>query len=104
MTPDEATEVTRTVMRRLDLTDPRQLLHVPASALLRAQMGSAVSMQPGTRLPGQAIAAEPPIMFWPFVDGHMLPEEFCPHRATGFCAEAADHWRVQGRGGIFPSP
>jgi para-nitrobenzyl esterase len=75
MTPDEATEVTRTVMRRLDLTDPRQLLHVPASALLRAQMGSAVSMQPGTHLPGQAIAAEPPIMFWPFVDGHMLPEE-----------------------------
>jgi para-nitrobenzyl esterase len=75
MTPDDATAVTREVMRRLDVTDPRTLLEVPAEALLKAQMGSGESGQPGTIIPGQPGSTQPGIMFWPFIDGHILPQE-----------------------------
>jgi carboxylesterase type B len=74
MDPDAAAAVTREVMRRLDITDAQTLLTVPVEALIKAQMGGDALAQPGTRLPGQP-SGQPGIMFWPFVDGAILPEE-----------------------------
>jgi para-nitrobenzyl esterase len=75
MSPEAATAVTREIMKRLDVSDAKALLSVPASALLKAQMGTANSSQPGTVVPGEPAPSQPGIMFWPLVDGHILPEE-----------------------------
>lgn len=73
--PEAATEVTREVMRRIGITDPRALLTVPAAQILKAQMGEGPSAAPGTIQPGDAPRGRPEMMFWPFIDGTLLPEE-----------------------------
>lgn len=70
----EATELARQVMKRIGITDPRQLLTAPIEALIKAQAGSG-NAPPGTvqeNLPRDFL---PPMMFWPFIDGTLLPEE-----------------------------
>ncbi|WP_157099002.1 carboxylesterase/lipase family protein [Novosphingobium rosa] len=74
LTPDHATQLAREAMRRLDISDPRQLLTMPASLLLQAQMG-ANTLAPGTLPPPGTPAGERPISFGPIVDGDYLPAE-----------------------------
>lgn len=74
MDPDAASAVTREVMKRLGISNAAALLSVPAEALLKAQAGSDASAQPGTKLPAPP-SDRPAIMFWPFIDGTILPEE-----------------------------
>ncbi len=71
-TPAEATAVTRKVMQRLNITDPKALLSVPASQLLAAQQGDAKALPPGTVTENNG---QSQIMFWPLIDGKVLPEE-----------------------------
>ncbi|MEO6360929.1 MAG: carboxylesterase family protein [Sphingomicrobium sp.] len=71
--PAEATEVAREAMRDLGLSDPRKLLEISASELLKFQMGGAKSAAPGTRKDGRN-ANQRDQMFWPFIDGRILPE------------------------------
>ena len=73
--PDEATEVAREVMRRLNLKDASALLTVPAADLLKAQLGNGPNVGPGTVAVDGAPITQPEMMFWPFVDGTILPEE-----------------------------
>lgn len=70
-----ATEVTRQVMRRMGISDPRALLDAPVAALVKAQAGSGANMGPGTIRTDLPADFQPPIMFWPFIDGKILPEE-----------------------------
>lgn len=86
-TPEQATEVTREVMRRLDISDPAKLLTVPAAQLLKAQIGDAPYNPPGTVAKEKAPAGNKEIMFWPFIDGHILPQE--PFRNTAPAVSAA---------------
>lgn len=86
MDPDAASVVTREVMKRLGISDAKALLSVPAEALIRAQMGGDPQSQPGTRLPDQTASAQPSIMFWPFIDGTILPEEPFAHSAPAISA------------------
>ncbi|QJU58304.1 carboxylesterase/lipase family protein [Sphingomonas sp. AP4-R1] len=72
-TPDEATDVARETMRALGLTDPRKLLELPAEQLLRAQTGEADATVPGARS-GGAPRNSRDRMFWPIIDGSILPE------------------------------
>ncbi|MBB3954257.1 carboxylesterase/lipase family protein [Novosphingobium sediminicola] len=74
MDPDAASAVTREVMKRLGISDAKALLSLPAEALMKAQAGDDASAQPGTTLPGQP-SGPPSLMFWPFIDGTILPEE-----------------------------
>jgi len=74
-TPDDATAVTREVMRRMGITDPRQLLSAPAGEIIKAQRGNAPFLPPGTVMPNEAPGTLREIMVWPFVDGTILPEE-----------------------------
>ncbi|WP_432788105.1 carboxylesterase/lipase family protein [Novosphingobium rhizosphaerae] len=75
-TPDDATAMTREVMRRMGITDPRALLTAPAAQILKAQLGNAPYLSPGTvPPPGTPAGAQPEIMVWPFIDGTILPEE-----------------------------
>jgi para-nitrobenzyl esterase len=87
--PEEATEVAREVMRRLAVTDPRDLLSVPAAALLRAQVGDGSGVPDGTIGAVNAPAFKPQIMFSPFVDGAVLPEEAFKSGAPGISARKA---------------
>ncbi|WP_253718051.1 carboxylesterase/lipase family protein [Sphingomonas sp. AP4-R1] len=80
--PDQATEVARAAMRALGLSDPRTLLEVPAEQLLRFQTGNADATVPGARA-GGAQRNNRDQMFWPIVDGIVLPESpFKMHAPT----------------------
>lgn len=72
-TPEEATAIARDAMRALGLSDPRQLLTVPAADLLRFQTGEADASGPGTRSGGR-MSNNRDQLFWPFIDGAILPE------------------------------
>lgn len=74
-TPEEATEVTLEVMRRMEITDPKALLTAPADAILKAQIGNAPSLGPGTVVPDANSNVQPELMVWPFIDGEILPEQ-----------------------------
>lgn len=74
-TPDQATEVARSLMKRMGLTDPRALLTAPIDQLMKAQGGSGNAPPPGTVLKDVPANFQPPVMFWPFIDGTILPEE-----------------------------
>lgn len=74
-TADDATAVTREVMRRMGISDPRQLLTAPAAEIIKAQMGNAPFLPPGTVAAQETPGALREIMVWPFVDGTILPEE-----------------------------
>ena len=84
---DDATEVTREVMRRLGIKDPADLLTVPVAQLLKAQVGDSPYTVPGRASTGNAKANNPEIMFWPFIDGKILPGE--PFRNTAPTISAA---------------
>lgn len=86
-TPEQATEVTREVMRRLDVKDPRKLLSMPADILLQAQLGDGLNLAPGEVGDSGREAQNREIMFWPFVDGSILPEE--PFREAAPLVSAA---------------
>jgi para-nitrobenzyl esterase len=76
--PEHATEIARQVLARAGLApgDARKLLEVPASLLLKAQMGDAdPALGPGTLPPpGQKRAGPPPLPFGPVIDGVRLTE------------------------------
>lgn len=74
MTPDEATKTAREVMRRLGTENPADLLTAPLEDLMRAQMGNAPNVPPGTVVEDTG-ASEPALDFWPFIDGTILPAE-----------------------------
>lgn len=74
-TADDATAVAREVMSRLNITDPRALLSAPVADLVKAQAGNGPRVGPGTIPTDLPEDYQPPMMFWPFVDGSFLPEE-----------------------------
>ncbi|MFM2370683.1 MAG: hypothetical protein RIS85_405, partial [Pseudomonadota bacterium] len=74
-TPAQATEVARQVMRRLGVSDPRALLTAPLDALIKAQVGNAPPSGPGAVQTDLPADYQPPINFWPFIDGNILPDE-----------------------------
>ncbi|MDF0545849.1 carboxylesterase family protein [Sphingobium sp. H39-3-25] len=87
MTPEAATQVARVVMERLAITDPRALLTVPASDIIKAQLGNAPFRAPGTVGPPPAAGEKPEIMIWPFIDGTILPEEPFTNAAPAISAQ-----------------
>lgn len=74
-TPDRATEQARLVLQRLGLSqgEAGKLLEIPASALLKVQVGDAPNLGPGTVAPGGATGT-PALDFSPVIDGRILPE------------------------------
>ncbi len=75
MTPEQATDVTRTVMQRLSITDPRALLTLPAGDIIKAQLGNAPFRAPGSVGPAPKPGELRELMIWPFIDGKILPDE-----------------------------
>jgi para-nitrobenzyl esterase len=73
-TPDQATAIARDAMRALGLTDPRKLLEVSAAQLLRFQTGEADAAVPGARAGGRQ-SNNRDQLFWPIIDGTILPEK-----------------------------
>jgi len=74
-TRQQATEMTREVMRRVNVTDPRELLTLPAEELVKAQVGT-VPFKAGVHGPADASkTGETELMFWPLIDGKVLPKE-----------------------------
>jgi len=71
--PDDATEVARGLLKALGLSDPRQLLTIPAADLLRYQVGEGPALPPGTLPPSGPPVRDRGRDFWPFVDGRILP-------------------------------
>ncbi|GGF76285.1 carboxylesterase/lipase family protein [Alteromonas lipolytica] len=74
-TPEQATEITREVMRRVNVTDPRKLLTLPADVLIKAQVGGTAAQTGGAGPADASKTADGEIMFWPLIDGKVLPEE-----------------------------
>ncbi len=70
-TPEQATEFARQVVKAFGLTDPRKLLEIPADRLLAYQLGDDPSA-PGTVNRGQRNNRDQ--LFWPIIDGTVLPE------------------------------
>lgn len=73
-TPAQSTAVTQEVMRRMGISDARQLLTAPASEILKAQLGNAPYVPPGMVTTQDLTGVLREIMVWPFVDGTILPE------------------------------
>lgn len=74
-TAAQATDIARQVMKRIGVTDPKALLTAPLEALIKAQAGKGPALGPGTvptSLPADFV---PPLNFWPFIDGTILPSE-----------------------------
>ncbi|MDO6414720.1 carboxylesterase family protein [Sphingomonas sp. BIUV-7] len=84
--PEEATEIAREAMRALGLTDPRKLLELPAEQLLRFQTGEADAAVPGERT-GGAQRNNRDRMFWPIIDGAILPESPFKDHAPALSAQ-----------------
>lgn len=84
---EAATEITREVMRRIGIADPRALLSVPASAILKAQLGDAPTDGPGMSRPDKPVITQPQIMSWPVVDGTILPEQPFARHAPAISAK-----------------
>lgn len=74
-TADDATKVAREVMKRVGASKPEDLLTVSVEALIKAQAGNGPNPGPGTVLKDLPPDYQPPISFWPFIDGKILPEE-----------------------------
>lgn len=72
MTPAQATEITREIMRRVGVDDARDLLTASTEQLLQAQVGT-IPFRPGSYDPIDPLQTE--ILFWPLIDGQILPEE-----------------------------
>lgn len=72
---DAATEQARQVMKRMGISDARALLSAPVADIIRAQAGSGPNLPPGTARKDLPADFQPPMMFWPFVDGTILPEQ-----------------------------
>lgn len=84
--PADATSVALEVMRRLEIKDPAKLLTVPAAQLLKAQVGDRPFTVPGRQADNAKLSGNPEIMFWPFIDGNILPEEPFRHHAPAISA------------------
>jgi para-nitrobenzyl esterase len=75
-TAADATEIARQVMKRIGTTDPKALLTAPLDALMKAQTGTGGNMSgPGTVQKDLPADFQPQLMFWPFIDGTIQPEE-----------------------------
>lgn len=86
MTPAQATETTREVMRRLGTDNPADLLTAPLADLMKAQMGNAPNVAPGTVVEDTG-ASQPALDFWPFIDGTILPSEPFANGAPAISAD-----------------
>lgn len=71
--PEQATETAREAMRAFGLSDPRKLLEVPSEQLLRFQTGEGDRSTPGASN-GRSEPDHRDQMFWPMIDGRILPE------------------------------
>lgn len=69
--PDQGTAIARDAMKALGYTDPRQLLTAPVADLLRFQTGDFPGAE--TRINGRPVAVRDQL-FWPIIDGTILPE------------------------------
>jgi len=70
-----ATEMARQVMQRVGVAKAEDLLTAPLDVLIKAQAGNAPNAGPGTVIADRPADFQPPLNFWPFIDGKILPEE-----------------------------